>query len=96
MFYKAPDNSIHDDMGGAAILCAGWPCDAIPVSDEEAELIRQANIPPLSIEQQIIILEATATPRRIREATLGIDQGWLAALDAQIASLRDRLPQNMP
>lgn len=45
------------------------------------------------IDAQIRALEATATPRRMREAALGVDDGWLAALDAQIAALRtQRLP----
>jgi len=34
-------------------------------------------------------LEAQQTPRRIREAILGKDAGWLAALDTQIATIRE-------
>lgn len=33
-------------------------------------------------------LEAQQTPRRVREAALGTDGGWLKALDAKIAALR--------
>jgi len=40
---------------------------------------------------QIAAIEATITPRRMREAVLGTDNGWLAAVDAQIASLRSQL-----
>lgn len=39
----------------------------------------------------IVALEAQVTPRRLREAVLGADAGWLAALEAQIASLRAQL-----
>jgi hypothetical protein len=37
---------------------------------------------------QITDLERTVTPRRLREAALGTDDGWLKALDDQIAALR--------
>lgn len=39
-------------------------------------------------QQQIAELEATITPRRIREALLGVDGGWLHTINAQIESLR--------
>ncbi len=45
----------------------------------------------LSIKAQIDALEITATPRRMREATLGIDNGWLQNLNAQIVNLRSKL-----
>jgi len=40
---------------------------------------------------QIAKLEATITQRRQREAVLGIDNGWLADVNAQIAALRAQL-----
>jgi hypothetical protein len=40
---------------------------------------------------QIFALEETITIRRIREAVLGTDGGWLKAIDAQIAALRGQL-----
>jgi hypothetical protein len=43
------------------------------------------------IKQQIVALEATVTSRRIREAALGTDGGWLRNLDSQIAALRAQL-----
>lgn len=49
---------------------------------------------PPSIEQQIVDLETLITLRRLREASLGIDNGWMADLDAQIASLRAQLPES--
>jgi hypothetical protein len=44
-----------------------------------------------SFRQQIAALESTVTPRRQREAILGIDNGWLADVNAQIATLRAQL-----
>jgi hypothetical protein len=40
---------------------------------------------------QIAALEATVTPRRIREAVLGTDNRWLADINGQIATLRAKL-----
>lgn len=47
--------------------------------------------PSCAVKLQIADLEAQQTPRRMREAALGIDNGWLAALDAEIAQLRAQL-----
>ncbi|MDB5802254.1 MAG: hypothetical protein JWL63_3193 [Rhodocyclales bacterium] len=44
-----------------------------------------------TIQAQIIALESTVSQRRLREAVLGIDSGWLANLDSQIATLRGEL-----
>ena len=44
-----------------------------------------------SVKQQIAALEATISERRKREAILGTDGGWLAGIDAQIATLRAKL-----
>lgn len=43
------------------------------------------------IKSDIAALEAKVTPRRIREAILGTDNGWLVAQDAAIAALRAQL-----
>jgi hypothetical protein len=43
------------------------------------------------IISQIAALESTVTPRRIREAVLGSDSGWLANINNQIAILRGNL-----
>ena len=40
---------------------------------------------------QISALEANVTPRRLREATLGVDNGWLMHIEEQIKSLREQL-----
>ncbi len=43
------------------------------------------------IKDQIIALEITVTPRRMREAITGTDNGWLNTLNNQIAVLRNEL-----
>ena len=50
-----------------------------------------AAVSKASLDQQITALEATMTPRRIREAANGTDNGWMKSLDAQIATLRIQL-----
>jgi hypothetical protein len=45
----------------------------------------------LTIKQQIMMLEATITPRRLRESLLGIDNGWMKNLNDQIVALRANL-----
>lgn len=40
---------------------------------------------------EIAELEGMITPRRLREAVLGTDDGWLVAIDAKIATLRAKL-----
>lgn len=57
--------------------------DGFPVAQEMSSNDR--------IKLQIINIEQQQTDRRIREAALGIDNGWLAALDAEIAQLRAQL-----
>lgn len=51
--------------------------------------------PPLMgdelIKRQIVVLEYQQTPRRIREALLGTDNGWLADIESQIEALRAQL-----
>lgn len=43
------------------------------------------------ILSQITSIELSITERRIREAILGVDNGWLANVDAQIKALRSKL-----
>lgn len=44
-----------------------------------------------AIVAQITALEAQQTDRRVREAVLGVDNGWLANLNSQITVLRTQL-----
>ena len=50
-------------------------------------------VAPPTIAQDIAALEATVTPRRIREALLG-DTTFVDSVNAQIIQLRTLLPQN--
>lgn len=43
------------------------------------------------LKAQIETLESSVTERRLREAVLGVDGGWLANLEAQIDVLRGQL-----
>ena len=45
----------------------------------------------LGVINEIRKLESRVTPRRIREAVLGIDGGWLADIEAQISTMRKQL-----
>lgn len=47
--------------------------------------------PNADVMQQILEIEATVTQRRLREAMLGIDDGWLKAADDRITELRKQL-----
>lgn len=40
---------------------------------------------------KIAELESTITPRRLREAVLGTDNGWLAGVEGQLKKLRAAL-----
>jgi hypothetical protein len=90
-YYKDTNSKLHflDDAGFVHML----PVGCVEISDDEAAVLQAP--PPLAedeiIKQQIAKLEATITPRRQREAILGIDNGWLADVNAQIATLRAKL-----
>jgi len=43
---------------------------------------------------QIAVLESSVSERRIREAVLNIDNGWLKSLNDQIAALRAQLAKS--
>lgn len=68
------------------------PQDVQEISEDEA---KRAIIKPIgkndAILAQIVELEATVTPRRLREAAVGIDGGWLKDVDDQIADLRKKM-----
>lgn len=44
--------------------------------------------------QKILVLEALQTPRRLREAINGTDNGWLSTIDSQISELRAQIKKN--
>ena len=60
----------------------------MPSADDQAKWIAEYET-RLAIIKQIEALEATATPRRIRE--MANDPTWMKELDAQIAALRAKL-----
>ena len=62
----------------------------IKMTDEEIAALPTPD-PNDAIRIQISVLEASITTRRLREATLGNDNGWLADIDGQIAALRGKL-----
>lgn len=80
-------------------VAAGWPDRSLvplePIQDDEARAMLNALFPTPTeaelIRKQIVELESLQTDRRIREAVLGIDNGWLANLNDQIAVLRNKL-----
>lgn len=75
----------------------GWRAVNGP-DDLEAEEVfsNEAPGPIVPTTKQLILsgiadLEATVTDRRIREAVLGVDGGWLKSLNDQVAALRKQL-----
>lgn len=64
-------------------LCR-WETDWVVRSKTDEELNR-------SVLEQIIQLESSVTDRRLREAVLGVDGGWLENLNSQISDLRSKL-----
>jgi len=61
------------------------------IAGADGQPVLAAPPPPTAEEiaaQKIAVLEASITPRRLREATLGTDNGWLADVDKQIKALR--------
>lgn len=64
--------------------------------EEEIEWTAQQTLflqeqPKILIKSKISTLEASITPRRQREAILGIDTTWLADIELQISELRGQL-----
>jgi len=70
-----------------------WAKGMTRLSEDErlSESLKQEGVGELL--SQIRELEVQATPRRIREASIGTDKGWMKNLDAQIAVLRAKLPK---
>jgi len=75
------DTDGHQDHLIGAALGRGWPEVPAPAPPAPAH--------PLFIK--MLELEATVTPRRLREAILGIDNEWLKDLEERISELRSQL-----
>lgn len=89
--YKDPENKLHflNDANFTHLL----PDSCIEITEDEAATLqasKQLTGNSLTL-RKIAELEATVTDRRIREAVLGIDNGWLAGVNDQIAALRKSL-----
>ena len=74
-FYKAPDQTLHQIEPEFSYLL---PIGSVPISEEEAQAILQANQPPAVVPQVV-------TMRQARLALLGA--GLLAQVDAAIDAL---------
>lgn len=94
--WKDADGLLHDDMDGAALALSSWPANQglilTKLTKAQADALLHSEISAAdTIKQQIRDLEGKQSARRIREAALGIDDGWLANLNAQIEALRAQL-----
>lgn len=90
---SAPADSILVTDEQRVTLLAAQSVGKVLGVDGGEVVARDAPSPPADelIKRQIVALESQQTPRRIREATLGIDNGWLAGIESQIETLRDQL-----
>jgi hypothetical protein len=90
-YFKDSHNKLHflstEDIahGGKKYL----PVGSKQITDAAAETLQAASVVAPTTQDQILAIEATITPRRIREAVLTAEgKAWLEAADAQIAALR--------
>jgi hypothetical protein len=89
----AQDNVVINTETGATIPEGNW------LWDQYQEWLAAGNTPDpvdrpdpsMAIIEQIAALESQVTDRRIREAVLGVDGGWLKEQDAKISALREHL-----
>ncbi len=77
-YSAAVDEAVFEAEATPEQLAAAFPNYKTKAAQEE-------------IAAQIADLEAMQTPRRIREAVAGTDNGWLTALNNKIAALRAKL-----
>lgn len=79
-----PENPRNRDWQGYLKWLAEGNTPEPSQSSEDARL--------KAIKNQIQALEAKVTARRVREAILRVDGGWLIAIDTKIQNLRNQLP----
>lgn len=79
--------AVKNDKSGFRAVTSPLDC----LADETFCVDCPPPITPDPVRVQIMALEIAVTPRRVREAVLGEDSGWLAAQDAKIAALRAQL-----
>ena len=58
---------------------------------EDDSLAPPPSAPPRDVKAEIAVLESQITQRRLREAVLGVDNGWLATKELEIQQLRGLL-----
>lgn len=96
------DSELHHAIPTGAFKISETLYQRLKTGQEELKIIYINNeIPDLKdpdgpsqneiIKNQIVVLESQQTPRRMREALLGTDNGWLAGIESQIETLRTRL-----
>lgn len=89
-FSDAIQSKIVAEFGGPQ-SDKDYPHQGTVTADDPRLLAFRGRDAGAALRAQIVSLEAQQTPRRIREAALGIDNGWLADLEAQIDALRAQL-----
>jgi hypothetical protein len=77
---SAADPELHGQAAYSSLIAGEWGAISAYVAPAGP-----------SIKEQIFALEMTITTRRLREATLGIDSGWLLSINNQIAALRAQI-----
>ncbi len=89
-----PDDAVEITIEEHAALLDGQRQGKLITADGDGRPVLQDQ-PPITgnalILSQIATLESTISERRKREAILGIDNGWLADVNAQIVALRAKL-----
>ena len=93
IWYNSVDNTLHDDQDDPLTWSLPvWPQGMSIASQSQIQAILNPVKSPKEIAiQKIASLEATITDRRIREAVLGIDNGWLKSVNDEITTLRAQL-----
>ena len=101
MFYASSTNGFYDDkininIPAEAIELSLQAYNDLLIGQESGLEIYADDLQPALRERVSVVtpsmelqqLELSVTPRRIREAILGIDNNWLKNLDKQIDDLR--------
>lgn len=89
-----PADAVEITADDYAALLAGQSAGKIITADKNGAPVLTDPAPLTGnalILSQIATKEAAITSRRIREAALGTDGGWLKAVDAEITALRKTL-----
>lgn len=88
-----PDDAVEYDRSVFDSVVTNRPADQFMISnDGHPSLIGLPELTPNQIVlRQIAELEISISARRIREAVLGIDSGWLAGVNDKISVLREQL-----